>query len=165
MDYQKHYNTLIERSKARVLEGYVEKHHIIPKCLGGTDDKENLVLLTPEEHFLAHQLLVKIYPDESGLAYAAKMMCVKNPNQIRNNKLYGWLKKQVYLHQSKPRKPYKKETKPRKTYKKETVPRKKRTLSEDHKLKIGLARKGQKHSAESIEKIRKSNIITKSKKL
>ncbi len=163
MDYHKHYYKLIQRSKSRLLDGYVEKHHILPKCLGGTDDVDNIVLLTAEEHFLAHQLLVKMYPNEPGLAYAAQMMCVRNPNQIRNNKLYGWLKKQVYLHQSKPRKPYSKETKPRKPYKKETKPRKKRLLSEEHKIKIGLASKGRKHSKETIEKIRQGNINTKSK--
>jgi len=163
MDYQKHYYTLILRSKSRVLEGYVEKHHILPKCLGGTDELENIVQLTAEEHFLAHQLLVKMYPNEPGLAYAAQMMCVKNPNQKRNNKLYGWLKRQVYLHQSKPRKPYSKEKKPRKSYKKETKPRKKRILSEEHKQKIGLSSKGRIHSKETIEKIRLGNIIAKSK--
>ena len=60
MNYQKIYNKLINRAKNRNIMGYVEKHHIIPKCLGGEDCKTNLVNLTPEEHYLAHQLLVKI---------------------------------------------------------------------------------------------------------
>lgn len=37
-------------------------HHILPRSLGGTDDKENLVLLTYKEHFIAHKLLIKIFP-------------------------------------------------------------------------------------------------------
>ena len=41
MDYQKIYNNLIKREITR--EGYVEKHHILPRCLGGLDNKENLV--------------------------------------------------------------------------------------------------------------------------
>jgi hypothetical protein len=40
MNYQKIYNQIIERAQNRILEGYVEKHHIIPKCLGGLDNKE-----------------------------------------------------------------------------------------------------------------------------
>lgn len=32
-------------------------HHIIPKHAGGTDDPENLILLTPEEHAEAHKKL------------------------------------------------------------------------------------------------------------
>lgn len=39
---------------------YCECHHIIPKSLGGSDEKSNLVNLTAREHFIAHRLLVKI---------------------------------------------------------------------------------------------------------
>ena len=93
MNYTKHYNMLIERAKNRKLTGYVEKHHITPKCLGGDDNKENLVELTPEEHYVAHQLLLNMYPNKPGLIYAAMMMTIKNDNQTRNNKLYGWLRR------------------------------------------------------------------------
>lgn len=95
MNYKKIYTSLIERGQARLLEGYQEKHHIIPRCIGGTDHSDNLVYLTPEEHYLAHQLLVKIYPKEYKLVYAARMMTIEAPTQKRtNNKMYGWLKKQ-----------------------------------------------------------------------
>jgi hypothetical protein len=33
------------------------KHHIIPKHMGGTDDPENLIELTIEEHAEAHKVL------------------------------------------------------------------------------------------------------------
>lgn len=49
---------------------YYESHHITPKCVGGTDSKDNLVLLTPKEHYIIHHLLTKIYPDEAGLKVA-----------------------------------------------------------------------------------------------
>jgi len=51
MDYQKIYNNLINCEITRT--GYVEKHHILPRCLGGLDNKENLIKLYPEEHYLA----------------------------------------------------------------------------------------------------------------
>lgn len=89
MDYKKIYNNLIERAKQREINFYVEKHHIIPRCLGGKDIDENLVSLTPEEHYLAHQLLVKIYPENKSLIYAANMMIPNRPN----NKMYGWLRR------------------------------------------------------------------------
>ena len=93
MDYQNHYNMLIDRSKDRLLEGYSERHHIIPKCMGGTDNLTNIVKLTPEEHYVAHQLLVKIYPNNRKLVYAAIRMTGKGAyNRKTNNKLYGWLK-------------------------------------------------------------------------
>ena len=69
-------------------------HHIIPKCMQGTDVKDNLVLLTAREHYLAHQLLVKMYPDNNKLVYAANMMTV-NTNDLKRskNKRYEWLRK------------------------------------------------------------------------
>jgi len=74
MNYYKIYQSLVERGKNRSLgEAYKETHHIIPRCMGGSDDKDNLVDLTPEEHFLVHQLLVKIYPKEYGLVKAINL--------------------------------------------------------------------------------------------
>lgn len=93
MDYKRHYDLLIERARTRQLTGYVERHHIIPRCMGGDNNKKNLVELTPEEHYVAHQLLVKIYPDNDKLVYAAHKMTVSSKNQQRNNKRYGWLKR------------------------------------------------------------------------
>lgn len=62
MNYKEHYNKLIETRKDRILDEneYYEKHHIVPKSLGGSNDKENLVYLTAREHFVAHQLLYKM---------------------------------------------------------------------------------------------------------
>lgn len=93
MNYKKHYDNLIRRAKSRIISGvYLERHHIVPKCLGGSDSAINLVELTPEEHYVAHQLLVKMNPDHFGLAHAAVMMCKSKNGQRINNKLYGWLK-------------------------------------------------------------------------
>ena len=96
MDYIKIYNNIIEKAKNRQLEGYVEKHHIIPKCLGGNNEKENLVRLTAREHFLCHLLLCEIYPNESKLKYALFLMAIgKNKKLIKykiNNRLYERLK-------------------------------------------------------------------------
>jgi hypothetical protein len=92
VDYKKHYDSLIERAKERILNGYVETHHVIPVCIGGDDDKKNLVQLTAEEHYVAHQLLHKIYPNVSGLAFAMIAMTGKT-NPHRRNKAYGWVRK------------------------------------------------------------------------
>lgn len=93
MDYQKHYLLLIERARARKLDVYTETHHVIPRCVGGANTKDNLVELLPEEHFLAHQLLVKMYPTSVALAIAATMMSCNGSHQKRSNKQYAWLKK------------------------------------------------------------------------
>ncbi len=39
----------------------MHRHHKIPKHAGGTDDPENIVLLTPEEHAAAHMELYETY--------------------------------------------------------------------------------------------------------
>jgi len=93
MNYNLIYEKLVFKAQNRVLEKPFETHHIIPKCMGGTDSKENLIDLTPEEHYVAHQLLVKLNPTNKGLIYAAMMMTVARPNMPRNNKTYGWLKR------------------------------------------------------------------------
>lgn len=96
MDYIKHYNNLLHKARNRQLpvDGR-ERHHVLPRCMGGTDDTENLIYLTPEEHYTAHQLLVKIYPKEDKLLYAALMMCMGSARS--NNKKYGWLKRKYYI--------------------------------------------------------------------
>lgn len=60
--------------------------------MGGSNDSDNLVKLTPEEHYLAHQLLIKMHPQVSGLVRAAICMSA-NPYGRRGNKAYGWLRR------------------------------------------------------------------------
>lgn len=63
MNYKKIHDQIIERAKNRKKPScYCEKHHIIPKSLGGSNEKSNLVILTGREHFIIHWLLVKIMP-------------------------------------------------------------------------------------------------------
>jgi hypothetical protein len=99
LNYEKVYNQIIERSKNRVTSGYTENHHIVPKCLGGSDDPENISVLYPEEHFLLHVLLVKIYPENSNLILAVNMMC-SPVGQRPRRKLYGWLRRRFVARMS-----------------------------------------------------------------
>ena len=61
--YKKWYDMIIENAQNRQIKGYKERHHIIPKCLGGSNKKENLVDLTAREHFVCHWLLTKFVSD------------------------------------------------------------------------------------------------------
>lgn len=95
MNYQSHYDRLVEKHGLKKKpDFYVERHHILPKCLGGSDEESNLVYLKADAHFVAHQLLVKINPDHYGVSYAAIMMTRTTSQQVRSNKLYSWLKEQ-----------------------------------------------------------------------
>lgn len=89
MNYAKHYNKLIKRARRRSLTGYCERHHVKPRCMGGDNSSKNIVKLTPEEHFVAHQLLVKIYPGNDKIVFAAWMM----GNRTQTSRTYGWLRR------------------------------------------------------------------------
>lgn len=102
MNYCKIYDSIIEngiqnfRTRFDPFTGkrLLEKHHIIPKCLGGSDGDDNIVYLTPKEHFTAHLCLIKMCPSERRFVSAAVLMCAKSSRRLstRNNKCYEWLK-------------------------------------------------------------------------
>jgi hypothetical protein len=139
MDYKRIHDLIIERAKNRVLEGYSESHHIVPKCLGGTNHKENLIRLTAREHFIIHKLLCLIHPNENKLHWAAFMMagCFGNSTQDRGYRIgsreYQRLKSNLIV-------------------------------SNETRDKISKSKKGQqsrlgiKHSEESKQKMSKSRI-------
>ena len=87
MNYLNQYNNLIASRKNTLRKKgigiYYEKHHIIPKWLGGTDIKDNLILLTAKEHFIAHLLLWKHYRDRSSALAFHKMTKSNNDKQQR----------------------------------------------------------------------------------
>lgn len=66
MNYFIIYENLISNAKLNPkIDTYKETHHILPKCMGGDDSKENLVMLTARQHYLAHWLLYKMYKTSS----------------------------------------------------------------------------------------------------
>jgi hypothetical protein len=149
MNYSSIYQKLISNALNRILppSQYVEIHHILPRCLGGTNDKTNLVSLTPEEHYLAHLLLVKIHPDNKKLIYASHMMTVNSSTTNRNNKSYGFLRRQL-SDQSKGKnnhmfgKKHSEERKKKSSMPGETNPFYGKSHSSETKEKISKANKG-----------------------
>lgn len=65
-------------------DGIFEKHHIVPKSCGGSNDASNLILLTPREHFIAHLLLIHIYTGSSKykMIYAARRLAYRKDGTI-----------------------------------------------------------------------------------
>lgn len=64
---------------------YYEVHHIIPRCMGGSNDKSNLVKFTGREHYIAHMLLVKITegPAKRKMSFGLWKMISNSPVQNR----------------------------------------------------------------------------------
>jgi hypothetical protein len=137
MDYKKIYDQIIDRSKCRKIEGYTEKHHIIPKCMGGNNSIENLAILTAREHFLCHLILVEIYPTIPKLKQALWVM-VNGRNRLylppytTSNRMYEYCRNEFI-----------------KT--KKGIP-----LTQLIKNKISENRKGIYHSTKTKDKISKS---------
>ena len=84
--YTRWYNNIILASIPRNLKNqYTERHHIIPKCLGGSNDKNNIAILTAREHFVCHLLLTKMVEQERyrvKLRYAAILLSTSKGMRI-----------------------------------------------------------------------------------
>lgn len=65
-----------QHRKAQQPQLLLERHHIIPRCIGGQDVLQNLIDLTPREHYLAHQLLAQENPDNIKLVCAWHYMSI-----------------------------------------------------------------------------------------
>jgi len=79
----------VSRRIAKSIVGYVERHHIIPKSLGGTNDSENLVWLTAQEHLEVHILLTKMVEgDEPNRKMHAAAIRMCNPQSRTQQRIF-----------------------------------------------------------------------------
>ena len=188
MDYERIYTQLINRARTRTLVGYKEKHHIIPRCIGGNNDASNLVDLTAREHFIAHKLLCEIYPNTDKLQYALwRMMNPQSKNHIRKYSIssheYEIMRKIISekMHFKMKGIPKTKEhrvknsqskigkLKSAETKRKMSEAKKGKIFSTEHKNNLSIANTGNNHNDQTKRKIgdasklRKHSAITKQK--
>ena len=86
--YSRWYHSIISNRMNNPIDTsiYGERHHIIPRSMGGNNSKSNIVRLSPKEHFICHLLLVRMTTgrDKVKMSYALRMMStVKNDLQDR----------------------------------------------------------------------------------
>lgn len=110
MNWLKIYFKIIDNAKIRNISKNSEYHHIIPKSVynnnyshiilnRGTienlNDKENMVYLTPKEHYFCHLILIKILENNKDcyikMCYAFSIMA----NRVMNGKMYEFMKLKV----------------------------------------------------------------------
>lgn len=132
--YENWYNAIIERARIRIVDGYVERHHIQPRSLGGADDKDNLVYLTAREHFICHWLLTKMYAGESRAKMIYALNGMKRGNEFAKRyetkitaRVYEHLKKEFSIVHSN-------------TMKGRIPTNKGKTMSEEQKAKIRVTK-------------------------
>ena len=162
MDYKKIHDAIIEYAKNRnIRDSYFELHHILPRSMGGSNCKSNLIFLTAREHYLVHWLLYKIYKNKE-MAFAwyrmthgkksvsryssASFSYARNARSEAMSALFSGRKL------SEEHKKKLSDAKKGKTYSdigRENSPLKGRSLSEEHKKKVGISSFGRKHSDET----------------
>jgi len=102
--YTNWYNAIINRALTRERpNGYVEKHHILPKSLGGSNDISNLVILTAKEHYIVHHLLTKMVSNTSlqGKLWSAFfLMHIGHENRLVFPRTYALAKEQMAKHKA-----------------------------------------------------------------
>lgn len=130
--FLEYFSIINNRLKNPLPEGvYGEKHHIYPKSCGGSNDRCNIIKLTPEEHFRCHSLLPDIFKFDP--ICHRKMLCAWNilKNDLvergidTNSEEYGKLKREFSKSMS--------------------LARKGKKLSEETKQKMSLAHKNNPH--------------------
>jgi hypothetical protein len=89
MNSKRIYDAIVDRRRGVAPVGYSEKHHVVPRCVGGSNDSTNVVRLTAREHFLAHRLLTRIYPNEPRLKLAARYMAWMDRKKRRGYRVTG----------------------------------------------------------------------------
>lgn len=81
--YDEFINNILEtRGRFACGEEYHERHHIVPRCMDGSDDEENLIDLYAREHFEAHKLLAQEHPENDSLVYGWWMMAHIDDREI-----------------------------------------------------------------------------------
>jgi hypothetical protein len=167
--YTSVYNSIIERAKSRILpkEIYTEKHHILPKSLGGTNDSTNLVRLTAREHFICHLLLPKMVTGiyKRNMSFALWSMITMDHSTSRNrykinSRMFQSIKIQVAraksdLHKGKivSVETRKKMSDSRKNH---AGPNKGKKMSTEQKLKLSKAHTGKVIAQLTVDKILES---------
>jgi len=101
--YSKIYFSIIERAKSRTEPSVYELHHILPRSLGGSEEIENKVKLTPKEHFLCHLLLIKMTSGKDKIKMANAIWLMKNRCSTSgiNSRIYESIRQITSNEQSK----------------------------------------------------------------
>lgn len=168
MNYSDIYNKLMDRAKSRGIEKPFDRHHIVPRSLGGGNEKENIVKLNAREHIFAHVLLAKIHHNNFGLVSCAFRML----HGYRSSKRASWLRDKFILGMKENNNPLRRKDAARKVAEKlRGVPRSEETKrrvsdglkryfsvnkkssfrhSEESKKRLSDAQRGRVHSAEHI---------------
>lgn len=147
--YTKWYLSITVRGQNRICEAYTEKHHIVPKSLGGTNHKSNLTTLTAREHFICHLLLPRMLEsadDRRKMYYALHRMTFS-----KTDKHDRYIPSRSFEHL---RKMIANGLRGRKLSEQAKEKLRSRKVSDETRRKQSESLKGRKFSSESIQRMR-----------
>jgi len=145
---------LIDKARTRTLDGYGEWHHVIPRSLGGVNNKNNLVHLTAREHLIAHMLLPRFLVEPRKMWQALWCMVITGEVKV-TGRLYEQARtihaaQWAFEHKLPCRKGI---AHTPETRAKMRIANKGRYPSFETRARISAAKKGRKHSPETRAKI------------
>jgi hypothetical protein len=150
--YTRWYFNIVNNARIFSRNGYVERHHIIPKSLGGTNDAQNIVALSAREHFICHRLLARMTVGDAKkkMQFAAWILsCSKKRGLMKiSSRTYVKLKEDLshavsLTMKGKPKSP--------ESVAKMAESQRGKVLSDEHKQKLSQATKGRIRSKAEIE--------------
>jgi len=161
--YSKWYFNIIENAKLIERNCYIERHHIIPKSLGGTNDLNNIVKLTAKEHYICHLLLTKMVEGKLKRSMCFALNAISNCRKNSHLKLTAKQYERVKIQYSNSRIGF---NIPENIRQKISKTKKDKKLTELHKKAISLGRqKWLEHNTTSIETRQKHSKNHKGKVL
>lgn len=137
--YRRIYDNLVESHRHlketwKPIGSGLERHHILPRHRGGTDEESNFTYLTHREHIIAHFLLWKIH------------------GRVGDKMALNMMKGMMYYPSTLGTKASEE------TKRKMSKTRKGRKYTEEHKRALSEAHRGKKHSEESKRKMREAKL-------
>lgn len=166
--YHRIYKCLCARALGRILPRgtYTERHHIIPRSLGGPDQHENLVDLTAKEHYIAHMCLVRCTQGQAQQKMRMAVLAFRRTNRKQlaeyvhlrlTSRIFSLLREEAAAEQSRERKGdtrygfWKNKTLPAETKAKISASMRGVKKSPTHVQRQSESHRGTKHRAWSVE--------------
>ena len=132
--YRRWYLSIVDKARLRTPpSGYVEWHHVVPKCFGGFAKNSNLVALTFREHFLVHWLLTKCTEGDRKAKMIYALTRMSKTHNVPDRKIANWqIARAAKAHR-------------------EII------FTKEHREKIGATRRGKKASDETRKRLSDSH--------
>lgn len=156
--YTRIYYSIVENALNRIPLSYVERHHIIPKSLGGSNSQSNIVKLTAREHYICHLLLTKMVNGEARKKMVYALWILSNKTSKKNSRIYQSTRESfAELMKKRKHSP--------ETIEKMKKAQKGKTISQAHRERLrvintGLVRNFTNEHRENLSKAGKGRVIT-----